>query len=371
MYAIPYEGEEGKLYWANHDPYSIKTSEYFRDYSFKLPSGKRAHFKLVEADTEKDNRKEIEDSKRRFVLAEQPLAWRDGEVVIRFEFRPEKANQSKCNEKTMKAIFGLRKRLDEQIQKDALTELTHPAPTEGNPGLTLLEKHLEDYTCRNKQDYFIHKDLGKFLRRELDFYIKNEIMHLDNVENESAPRVEEYLSKIKVIRQIAHKIIYFLARIEYFLKNCGSRRSSWRKPITASPWIGSPRNYILRLLPTMPNEKNGCPICGSHPEITKLEDYTEFCGVPFPGDHGMEENSADLTATELQDRLTQGEIFGLVDVHQLEETKISRISGAEFIPYDILAGELDRFTPDEKNCFDLSNGQSISFGAALVSKRWL
>jgi adenine-specific DNA-methyltransferase len=218
VYAIPYEGEEVKLYWANHDQYYIKTSEYFRDYSFKLPSGKRAHFKLVEADTEKDNRKEIDDSKRRFVLAEEPLAWQDGEVVIRFEFRPEKAKQSKCNEKTLKTLFGLRKGLEEQSQKDALTELAHPAPTEGNPERTLLEKHLEDYTRRNTQDYFIHKDLGKFLRRELDFYIKNEIMHLDNIENESAPRVEEYLSKIKVIRQIAHKIIDFLAQIEDFQK---------------------------------------------------------------------------------------------------------------------------------------------------------
>lgn len=218
VYAIPYEGEEVKLYWANHDQYYIKTSEYFRDYSFKLRSGKRAHFKLVEADTEKDNRKEIDDNKRRFVLAEDPLAWQDGEVVILFEFRPEKANQSTCNEMTLKTIFGLRKGLDEQIQKDALTELAHPAPTEGNPDRTLLEKHLEDYTRRNTQDYFIHKDLGKFLRRELDFYIKNEIMHLDNIENESAPRVEEYLSKIKVIRQIARKIIDFLAQIEDFQK---------------------------------------------------------------------------------------------------------------------------------------------------------
>jgi adenine-specific DNA-methyltransferase len=218
VYAIPYEGEEVKLHWANHDQYYIKTSEYFRDYSFKLPSGKRAHFKLVEADTEKDNRKEIDDNKRRFVLAEEPLAWQDGEMVIRFEFRPEKANQTKCNEKTLKTIKKLRTAQNEQAQKDALTELFNPNPTEGNPDRTLLEKHLEDYTRRNTQDYFIHKDLGKFLRRELDFYIKNEIMHLDNIENESAPRVEEYLSKIKVIRQIAHKIIDFLAQIEDFQK---------------------------------------------------------------------------------------------------------------------------------------------------------
>ena len=77
---------------------------------------------------------------------------------------------------------------------------------------TVLERHLFQYTARNTFDYFIHKDLGGFLRRELDFYIKNEIMHLDDVENEFAPRVEQYLSKIKVIRRIAGKIIDFLAQ---------------------------------------------------------------------------------------------------------------------------------------------------------------
>ena len=43
-------------------------------------------------------------------------------------------------------------------------------------------------------------------------------MHLDDVENESAPRVEQYLSKIKVIRRIAAKIIDFLAQLEDFQK---------------------------------------------------------------------------------------------------------------------------------------------------------
>ena len=91
-------------------------------------------------------------------------------------------------------------------------------PTEKNPNRTLLEKHLTDYTARNTFDYFIHKDLGGFLRRELDFYIKNEIMHLDDVEDESAPKVEQYLAKIKVIRKIAHKIIAFLEQLENFQK---------------------------------------------------------------------------------------------------------------------------------------------------------
>ncbi len=82
----------------------------------------------------------------------------------------------------------------------------------------MLEKHLTQYTARNTFDYFIHKDLGGFLRRELDFYIKNEVMHLDDIEHESAPKVEQYLSQIKVIRKIAHKIIQFLEQLENFQK---------------------------------------------------------------------------------------------------------------------------------------------------------
>ncbi|HYK20299.1 MAG TPA: DNA methyltransferase, partial [Pyrinomonadaceae bacterium] len=62
------------------------------------------------------------------------------------------------------------------------------------------------------------KDLGKFLTRELDFYIKNEVMHLDDVESETAPRVEQYLSKIKVIRRLGGKIIDFLKQLEDFQK---------------------------------------------------------------------------------------------------------------------------------------------------------
>ena len=36
VYAIPYEGEEVTLHWANKDQYYIKTSEYLRDYAFRL-----------------------------------------------------------------------------------------------------------------------------------------------------------------------------------------------------------------------------------------------------------------------------------------------------------------------------------------------
>ena len=220
VYAIPYEGEEVKLYWANYDQYYIKTSEYLRDYTFKLPSGKKVHFKLVEADTENDNRKEDNEKKRVFILAEDAIHVENGEVQICFEFRAdeEKRTQKQLNEITTQAIFDARASIDDPNGKDVLAELATFAPTESDKNRTLLAKHLEDYTRRNTQDYFIHKDLGKFLRRELDFYIKNEIMRLDDIEEAGVPKVEQYLSRVKVLRQIAHKTIDFLAQIEDFQK---------------------------------------------------------------------------------------------------------------------------------------------------------
>jgi hypothetical protein len=40
---------------------------------------------------------------------------------------------------------------------------------------------LNDYVAKNSFDYFIHKDLGGFLSREMDFYIKNEVLYLDDI----------------------------------------------------------------------------------------------------------------------------------------------------------------------------------------------
>lgn len=75
VYAIPYEGEEVKLHWANHDQYYIKTSEYLKNYAFRLkPSGRTVRFELAEASTEKDNRKEESGKERRFkIFDEKPL----------------------------------------------------------------------------------------------------------------------------------------------------------------------------------------------------------------------------------------------------------------------------------------------------------
>ncbi|EKJ86151.1 DNA methylase family protein [Leptospira meyeri serovar Hardjo str. Went 5] len=237
-YSIPYEGEEVKLHWANVDQYYIKTSEYLRDYAFRLnldddSNPRRVHFRLVDAsEGEHGNVKESEDTKRAFILASGNFVFEeDGELVISFEFRTASLSDWTDDQKAGKTKPPLQKELitiaERRILAHAGASLAawiadlssrHLKANGELADYSKLVAHLNRYTARNTFDYFIHKDLGKFLNRELDFYIKNEVMHLDDVENESAPRVEQYLSKIKVIRKIAKKIIDFLSQLEDFQK---------------------------------------------------------------------------------------------------------------------------------------------------------
>ncbi|WP_156812286.1 hypothetical protein [Legionella tunisiensis] len=92
-YAIPYEGEEVKLYWANYDQYYIKSSEHLRDYAFIAKDGQDNdqpfRIKLIEADTEKDNIKAKSDEERRFILDEDtPLSIENSELLIHFNYIP-------------------------------------------------------------------------------------------------------------------------------------------------------------------------------------------------------------------------------------------------------------------------------------------
>ena len=85
-YSIPYEGEEVKLHWANADQYYIKTSEYFTDYTFKTAYGETIRFKLVDAQTERDNNKA--NQKRFFQMyTEKPFEVIDGVLYFYVEYK--------------------------------------------------------------------------------------------------------------------------------------------------------------------------------------------------------------------------------------------------------------------------------------------
>jgi adenine-specific DNA-methyltransferase len=255
-YAVPYDGREVYLHWANKDQYYIKSSEYLSNYSFDLNEAIRqqaqqtkgagleqfashdeqpltVHFRIADANEgEHGNIKAASDQKRFFLIhAAKPVellllpsgvGQGEQELVINFEYRidPDKTGQdNKWQETRLKeAESTIIEALQGLADNTFLKALTTPAPTDSKDKRTLLGKYLQKYAARNTMDYFIHKDLGGFLRRELDFYIKNEIMRLDDIENADAPQVQNYLSKIRVLRKIAQQLIAFLAQLEEFQK---------------------------------------------------------------------------------------------------------------------------------------------------------
>lgn len=231
VYAIPYEGEEVKLYWANQDQYYIKTSENFKDYTFVF-DGITVHFRLVDATTEQNNNKERKDSKRTFMLFTEDEENYPGiktfeynveaaEIVIRFVYDIPEDKKKKYAEENYAAITKWLL----SLRRAELNPLIAPVSTgKSKETTTLLEKHLRGYVAKNTFDYFIHKDLRGFLTRELDFFIKSEVMHLEDLDTNNETRVETYLAKVRAIKRVGKIIIDFLAQIEDFQKKLWQKK---------------------------------------------------------------------------------------------------------------------------------------------------
>jgi sulfur-carrier protein adenylyltransferase/sulfurtransferase len=86
-----------------------------------------------------------------------------------------------------------------------------------------------------------------------------------------------------------------------------------------------------------------CPVCGTHPTVTQLIDYEQFCGVrPEPAaaplTSGGTVNEWEITPVELKRRLDAGEQLQIVDVREPNEYQINKIPGTTLIPL----GELPR-----------------------------
>ena len=211
-YTIPYNGEEVKLYWANYDQYYIKTSEYFKNYTFKLRDGRRVCFVLVDASTEQNNNKNTNGMERRFDILKneegQPVVEEvDGELHISFtyELMPKATKQKDLNGKAFEVLTAvIPSSWNDLLTKEQVTDSS-----------VLLEKHINSYTAKNSFDYFIHKDLGGFLNRELDFYIKNEVFIIADLD---VAKLQSQLAIVKAIEKVGKKIIDFLAQLENFQK---------------------------------------------------------------------------------------------------------------------------------------------------------
>ncbi|MBV8631225.1 MAG: molybdopterin-synthase adenylyltransferase MoeB [Silvibacterium sp.] len=93
-----------------------------------------------------------------------------------------------------------------------------------------------------------------------------------------------------------------------------------------------------------------CPVCGTHPTVTKLIDYNQFCGItPEPKANSVNGTTVQngipqMSAVELKKRLDNHDDLFVLDVREPHEYQIANL-GAKLIPLNDLparAGELEK-----------------------------
>ena len=249
-YAIPYNGEEVYLHWANSDQYYVKTAEHFHSYDWKAPNGVSVRFRVDEADVEQNN---VKGERRLFLPRVAQTEWdEDGRtVMIPFAYRPltaqEKPRYGRKNQQE-KILAAAVEDLPERLGTDALAALGRERRRNArDEPVSYLEHHLRRYTRRNDSDFFIHKDLRGFLTRELDFYLKNEVLNLDDLAAAGEFVGESWFQVLQLIRAVGGEIIDFLAQIEGFQKMLWEKR----KFVIETNWCMAMRCVPPELYPTV------------------------------------------------------------------------------------------------------------------------
>ena len=252
-FAIPYSGEEVKLHWANADQFYVKSSENFSNFSFdllrapdlKTASGglsdleaqfetMRVQFRVVDAIEGEHGNIKVSDDQYRFfkISSENPVEiTTEGELILNFEYQPLQTKkltkdriQVDLNLESVSTVFNyleqnctIAPRGSNRVQT-YIHLLQTRLSTNEKDNRTLLSKYIDRFTKRQTTDFFIHKDLYGFLSRELDFYLKNEVLNLDGVQDAEPGFIESQFVKVKLIRKIATQLVKFLAQIENFQK---------------------------------------------------------------------------------------------------------------------------------------------------------
>jgi adenine-specific DNA-methyltransferase len=222
-YAVPYNGEEVLFHWANKDQHYVKTGEVFRDYTFKIETllgTFTVRFKLAQATTAKDNTKG--DVRFFFALPKDADYDKAAKVfVVPFEYRlPTEAEVQRYGSGTKgqnALIVEAAKKILVAAPDDGLkselakvVDVRSPDDPAKREEVTLLLKRLRHFTRKNTTDYFIHKNLGGFLRQELEFYIKDQVVQAADLEGD----FDAKRRMLRVFRALAERVIAFLHQIE-------------------------------------------------------------------------------------------------------------------------------------------------------------
>ena len=89
---------------------------------------------------------------------------------------------------------------------------------------TLFRYHADRFARRRTSDFFVHRDLEAFLARELEYYLRSEVLSFSSLAAGGEAQADAWLDKMRVIREVGRNIIEFLAQIEGFQKMLWEKR---------------------------------------------------------------------------------------------------------------------------------------------------
>ena len=248
-YTVAYDGSDTFFHWATKGSHYAKSGERFASYAYTQPGGQRVRLTVVQADVERDNAK---GAKRWYLPAgitapaagitasaagiTAPAAgisteWRvgfshrtlsDDEAKRYGAVKPKRgAGPSAIDPTTDEA------NADDSADTEAATDpalagkdvqarilnawLADPAGLPTGLDATLLARHALRYVRGQSADFFVHPQLGAFLRGELDDYLKAEFLNLWDLPASALGRER---GKLQVCRELGLALISVLASLE-------------------------------------------------------------------------------------------------------------------------------------------------------------
>ncbi len=115
-----------------------------------------------------------------------------------------------------------------------------------------------------------------------------------------------------------------------------------------------------------------CPVCGTHPTVTALIDYEQFCGVTpatEPTMSAQDSNETEIDVKELKRKMDAKEDFYLLDVREPNEFKIGRIPGSTLIPLGEVPQRYQEIPQDKEIVVHCKMGGRSAKAAAFLRQQ--
>jgi molybdopterin/thiamine biosynthesis adenylyltransferase/rhodanese-related sulfurtransferase len=112
-----------------------------------------------------------------------------------------------------------------------------------------------------------------------------------------------------------------------------------------------------------------CPVCGTHPTVTRLIDYEQFCGImpETSQEKNMKNGIPQISVKELKARRDAGEDVFLLDVREPYEYQIAQIGGT-LIPQNDVPNRLAEIPRDREIVVQCRSGARSQRIAELLKQ---